>query len=109
MADHKCAAVPLAEQLRSVPQDAVLRIDTPNALGCMDTRSIPVGRLCHEAADALGMPVAKRCGHCDGELPLHGGPAPRCPVGWRCAHLTQQQSEGMRTAGVDAPGEDQQR
>lgn len=47
-------AAPLAEQLRSVPHDAVLRIDTPNALGCMDTRSIPVGRLCHEAAAAIG-------------------------------------------------------
>lgn len=58
MADDKCAAVPLAEQLRSVPQDAVLRIDTPNALGCMDTRSIPVGRLCHEAADAMARGVA---------------------------------------------------
>lgn len=46
-------AVPLAERLRSVPYDAVLRIDTPNALGCMDTRSIPVGRLCHEAAAAV--------------------------------------------------------
>ncbi len=48
------SAAPLVEQLRSVPRDAVLRIDTPNALGCMDTRSIPLGRLCHEAADALG-------------------------------------------------------
>ena len=54
MADVHGAAVPLADQLRSVPRDAVLRIDTPNALGCMDTRSIPVGRICHEAADALG-------------------------------------------------------
>lgn len=52
---HQAVAVPLIEQLRSVPQDAVLRIDTPNALGCMDTRSIPVGRLCHEAADSLGV------------------------------------------------------
>jgi hypothetical protein len=50
---HQAATVPLVEKLRSVPCDAVLRIDTPNALGCMDTRSIPVGRLCHEAADAL--------------------------------------------------------
>ena len=57
MADVHGAAVPLADQLRSVPRDAVLRIDTPNALGCMDTRSIPVGRICHEAADALGMDV----------------------------------------------------
>jgi hypothetical protein len=46
--------VPLVELLRSVPHDAVLRIDTPNALGCMDTRSIPVGRLCHAAAAAIG-------------------------------------------------------
>lgn len=45
----------LFEQLRSVPPDAVLHIDTPNAIGCMDTRHIPVGRLCHEAADALGV------------------------------------------------------
>lgn len=49
----QAAAVPLVEQLRSVPANAKLRIDTPNALGCMDTRSIPVGRLCHEAAAAL--------------------------------------------------------
>jgi hypothetical protein len=49
----RAASVPLTEQLLSVPQDAVLKIDTPNALGCMDTRSIPVGRLCHEAAAAL--------------------------------------------------------
>ena len=55
MADQACQAVPLMKQLRSVPADAVLRIETPNALGCMDTRSIPVGRLCHEAADALGV------------------------------------------------------
>ena len=52
------AAVPLVEQLRSVPNDAVLRIDTPNALGCADTRSVPVGRLCHEAADALAAPAS---------------------------------------------------
>ena len=57
MADDKPVAVPMVEQLRSVPLDAVLRIDTPNALGCMVTRSIPVGRICHEAADALGMDV----------------------------------------------------
>jgi hypothetical protein len=50
---HQAVAVPLIEQLRSVPRDAVLRIDAPNALNCMDTRSIPVGRLCHEAAAAL--------------------------------------------------------
>jgi hypothetical protein len=55
MADNHATAVPLVEQLRSIPRDAVLRIDTPNALGCMDTRSIPVGRLCHEAADAFGV------------------------------------------------------
>jgi hypothetical protein len=53
MSEDKCTAVPLAEQLRSVPADAVLRIDSPNALRCMDTRSIPIGRLCHEAADAI--------------------------------------------------------
>lgn len=55
MAEPKAA--PLVEQLRSIPRDAVLRIDTPNALVCMDTRSIPVGRLCHEAADAIGVMV----------------------------------------------------
>lgn len=46
------AAVPLIELLRSVPPKARLLIDTPNPLG-MDTHSIPVGRLCHEAAEAL--------------------------------------------------------
>jgi hypothetical protein len=55
MTNDNAKAVPLVEQLRSIPIDAKLRIDTPNALGCMDTQSIPVGRLCHEAADALGV------------------------------------------------------
>jgi hypothetical protein len=57
MSNDKATAMPLVEHLRSVPLDAVLRIDTPNALGCMDTRSITVGRLCHEAADALRHPA----------------------------------------------------
>ena len=43
------ASVSLYEQLRSVPEDAILKIDTPNPLG-VDTRSIPVGAMCHEAA-----------------------------------------------------------
>lgn len=50
IAGELASAVPLSEQLRSVPVDAKLRIDTPNALGCMDTRSIPVGVFCHDAA-----------------------------------------------------------
>lgn len=59
-AKELAALVPLTEQLRSVPLDAVLCIDTPNALG-VDTRSIPVGRLCHEAADALGVQKGDKC------------------------------------------------
>jgi hypothetical protein len=51
------AAVPLIEQLRSVLSSAVLRIDTPNTLG-VDTRNIPVGRLCHEAAESLEAALA---------------------------------------------------
>lgn len=44
--------VPLIERLSAVPQDAVLKVNTPNALG-VDTHSLPVGRLCHEAASSL--------------------------------------------------------
>jgi hypothetical protein len=43
-------AVPLHEQLASVPANARLVIDDPDR---MSTRFIPVGRMCHEAASAL--------------------------------------------------------
>jgi hypothetical protein len=43
-------AVPLHEQLASVPENARLVIDDPDGMG---TRFIPVGRLCREAAAAL--------------------------------------------------------
>lgn len=48
----RAAAVPLIERLHAVPADAVLRINTPNPLG-MDTRSMPIGILCTEAADEI--------------------------------------------------------
>lgn len=50
--------VPLIERLRSVPSKAVLRIDTPVAPFVSETRSIPVGPLCHEAADTLSRPTS---------------------------------------------------
>ena len=46
--------VPLRELLASVPADARLLIDDADGLG---SRSIPVGRLCQEAAAALEEPV----------------------------------------------------
>ena len=43
------AKTDICELLRSVPKDVILKIDTPNPLG-VDTHSIPVGAMCHEAA-----------------------------------------------------------
>ncbi len=43
-------AVPLHEQLASVPENARLEIDDPDGMG---TRFFAVGRMCHEAASAL--------------------------------------------------------
>lgn len=77
---QQAAAVPLVEQLRSVPADAKLHIDTPNALGCMDTSSIPVGRLCHEAASALQQQEA-------GSAPQHIIDAAVVGAAWRFAAL----------------------
>lgn len=48
----KAAQTPLPELLRSVPADYILKLSTPNSLG-FDTTSIPVGKHCHEAADAI--------------------------------------------------------
>ena len=49
-------AVPLHELLDSVPRDARLVIDDPDGKG---TRFIPVGRYCHEAAEALRARLAQ--------------------------------------------------
>ena len=77
-------AVPLHELLDSVPRDARLVIDDPDGKG---TRFIPVGRYCHEAAEALRArltqpeqePVAcepqyeNEDGWCDWTFPIHKG------------------------------------
>ena len=52
----KAYAVPLHEQLASVPRDARLIIDDADGMG---TRFIPVGRMCHEAAEALSARLAQ--------------------------------------------------
>lgn len=49
---QQATSVNIYEQLRSVPKNAILKIDTPNPLG-VDTRSIPVGAMCHEAAQYI--------------------------------------------------------
>lgn len=49
MSDDKVCAVPLREQLASVPTDARLVIDE----GIWATRFIPVGRMCNEAAERI--------------------------------------------------------
>ena len=46
----KAYAVPLHEQLANVPRNARLVIDDADGMG---TRFIPVGRMCHEASEAL--------------------------------------------------------
>jgi hypothetical protein len=48
-ADVQCCAVPLIEQLRSVPKEAREMIEE----GYCAHRNIPYGRMCHEAASAL--------------------------------------------------------
>ena len=52
----KAYAVPLHEQLASVPRDARLIIDDADGRG---TRFIPVGRMCNEAAEALRARLAQ--------------------------------------------------
>lgn len=52
----KAYAVPLHEQLARVPRDARLVIDDADGMG---TTFIPVGRYCHEAADALRAALAQ--------------------------------------------------
>lgn len=52
----KAYAVPLHEQLARVPRDARLVIDDPDGMG---TQFIPVGRYCHEAAEALRARLAR--------------------------------------------------
>ena len=52
----KAYAVPLHELLTKVPRDARLVIDDTDSMG---TRFIPVGRYCHEAAEALRARLAQ--------------------------------------------------
>jgi len=51
-----CAKTPLSDLLRSIPQDAVLNWANPEEgrqLWQLGSESAPIGRLAHEAADAL--------------------------------------------------------
>ena len=52
----KAYAVPLHELLVGVPRNTSLEITDPEGLG---TRFIPVGRYCHEAAEALRARLAQ--------------------------------------------------
>lgn len=52
----KAYEVPLHEQLANVPRNARLVIDDADGMG---TRFIPVGRMCHEAAEALRARLAQ--------------------------------------------------
>ena len=52
----KAYAVPLHELLAGVPRNARLVIDDPDGMG---TQFIPVGRMCHEAAEALRARLAQ--------------------------------------------------
>ena len=53
---NKAYAVPLHELLVGVPRDTRLEITDPDGMG---TRFIPVGRYCHEAAEALRARLAQ--------------------------------------------------
>ena len=53
---NKAYAVPLHELLAGVPRDTRLEITDPDGYG---TRFIPVGRYCHEAAEALRAALAQ--------------------------------------------------
>ena len=52
----KAYAVPLHELLVGVPRNTSLEITDPDGMG---TRFIPVGRYCHEAAEALRARLAQ--------------------------------------------------
>ena len=52
----KAYAVPLHELLAGVPRNTRLEITDPDGYG---TRFIPVGRYCHEAAEALRAALAQ--------------------------------------------------
>lgn len=54
-ADHDARAVPLVEQLESVPVDARQMIE----IGPTHHRNIPYGRMCREAAAALRASAAR--------------------------------------------------
>ena len=49
-------AVPLVEQLEAVPKNARLWIDDEDGIG---THHFPIGRMCHEAAEALRARLAQ--------------------------------------------------
>lgn len=84
-ADPPAAAVPLVELLRRVPTDARLVIEN----GPYSTSYIPVGRYCHEAANALATKPAEplgvykgdgyhKCETCGAEPRFHVGAARVC-------------------------------
>ena len=52
----KAYVVPLHELLAGVPRGTRLEINDPDGMG---TRFIPVGRYCHEAAEALRAALAQ--------------------------------------------------
>tara|TARA_R110000868_G_scaffold407212_1_gene688437 strand:+ start:739 stop:1191 length:453 start_codon:yes stop_codon:yes gene_type:complete len=73
----KAYAVPLHELLVGVPRDTRLEIIDPDGMG---TRFIPVGRYCHEAAEALRARLAQpEPAECDGGQCGIGGYCKQCP------------------------------
>lgn len=68
----KAAQTPLPELLRYLPADYIIKLSTPNSLGFAAT-SIPVGKHCHEAADAILALIKRaedaqaRCKHVEAE------------------------------------------
>ena len=81
---QQCYAVPLHEQLTSVPENSRLVIDDPDGKGAL---FIPVGRMCHEAAAALRERLAQP------EPPVLTGIDCSCGKKWRILNNTLTASE----------------
>ena len=103
----KAYAVPLHEQLASVPRDARLIIDDADGMG---TRFIPVGRMCHEAAEALQLAQPEPA-ECDGGQCGIGGYCKQCPktqpeqepVAWGIANTRPTEKQPLMMVMLDEP------
>lgn len=81
----KAYAVPLHEELAGVPRNAKLVVDDADGMG---TSFIPVGRMCHEAAEALRARLAQ--------------PEPEA-VAWGIANTRPTEKHSLMMVMLDEP------